>query len=137
MQRLTPNMAVKDIKETINYYVKNFGFKLIMAVSDDKSAIGDTLEEGKEYVWANVMHGDVGLMFQREDSFKEDIGDTYKQIGASLGLYLEVDEVDALYEKVKESVNIHKAIDSTWYGAREFYVCDCNGYILGFSEMKK
>jgi uncharacterized glyoxalase superfamily protein PhnB len=36
MKRLTPNMAVNDVRETVNYYVENFGFKLLMAVNDDK-----------------------------------------------------------------------------------------------------
>ena len=30
-----------------------------------------------------------------------------------------------------------KEIDTTWYGQREFYVRDCNGYILAFATMQK
>ena len=51
MKKLTPNMAVKNVRETVNYYVENFGFKLLMAVSEDKSAIGDELVDGKEYIF--------------------------------------------------------------------------------------
>jgi len=135
MKKLTPNMAAKDVRESVNYYVENFGFKLVMAVSEDKSAIGGELVEGKEYVWANVMCGDVGFMFQREDSFREDMGVSLDCLGASCSYFMEVEDVDALYEGVKERVEILKTIETTWYGAREFYVRDCNGYILGFATI--
>jgi len=137
MKKLTPNMAVKDVRESVNYYVENFGFKLVMAVSEDKSSIGDELVDGKEYIWANVMNGDVGFMFQKEDSFIDDIGEVYAKLGASSTYYIEVEKIDELYAKVKDRVEIHKTIDTTWYGAEEFYVCDCNGYILGFSQRKR
>ena len=135
MKRLTPNMAVKNIRETVEYYVEHFGFTLAMAVSEDKSSVGDTLVEGKEYIWANVMQGDVGFMFQRIDTLKEDVGDFFDVLGASSTYYIEVEDVDALYEKVKAEVEIVKPLENVWYGMREFYVKDCNGYILGFSMM--
>ena len=135
MKKLTPNMAVKDVRETVNYYVDNLGFKLVMAVNDDKSAMGDELVEGKEYVWANEMCGNVGFMFQKEDSFVEDIGEIYNEIGSSVTYYMEIEGIDAFYASLKDKVEVVKAIDNMWYGAREFYIRDCNGYVLGFSEM--
>jgi len=135
MKKLTPNMAVKDVRETVNYYVDNLGFKLVMAVNDDKSAMGDELVEGKEYIWANVMCGDVGFMFQKEDSFVADIGEIYSEIGSSSTYYMEIENIDAFYETLKDKVEVVKEIDNVWYGAREFYIRDCNGYVLGFSEM--
>ena len=128
-------MAVKDVAKTVHYYVENFGFNLVMAVSKDKSSIGAELVEGKEYMWANVMHGDVGFMFQSLDSIKEDVGDFFDDLGASATFYIELEDVDAFFEKVKESVDILKPISDTWYGAREFYARDINGYILAFSQM--
>jgi uncharacterized glyoxalase superfamily protein PhnB len=136
MKKLTPNLAVKNVRETVNYYVENLGFKLLMAVNDDRSAMGDELVDGKEYVWANVLCGDVAFMFQREDSFVEDIGEIYSEVGSSATYYMEIENIDAFYETLKDKVEIVKAIDTIWYGAREFYIRDCNGYVLGFSEMQ-
>ena len=135
MKRLTPNMAVRDVRETVAYYVKHFGFTIDMAVSEDRSSVGATLVADKEYVWANIMHGEVGFMFQRADILREDIGDFFGELGASSTYYIEVEDVDALYEKVKEEVEIVKPLENAWYGMREFYVRDCNGYILGFAMM--
>ncbi len=134
MKRLTPNMAVEDVRETVEYYVKNFGFKLVMAVSEDKSSVGDELVDGKEYIWANIMSGEVGIMFQRVDNLKEDVGNFFDTIGSSVSFYIEVEDVDALYASVINSVDIHKEIETSWYGMREFYVKDPNGYILAFAQ---
>jgi len=127
-------MAVNNIQESVNYYVENFGFSLAMAVSDDRSSIGDTLEEDKTYVWANIMHGEVGLMFQSVESLREDVGDFFREIGSSTTLYIEIEDAEKLYHEVKEHVEIHKALGPTWYGAKEFYVRDCNGYLIAFSS---
>jgi uncharacterized glyoxalase superfamily protein PhnB len=75
-------------------------------------------------------------MFQREDSFVEDIGKISTEVGSSATYYMEIENIDAFYETLKDKVEIVKAIGTVWYGAREFYVRDCNGYVLGFSEMQ-
>ena len=46
-------MAVADVVKSVHYYVENFGFEIAMIVNDDKSFIGDKVEEGKSYVWEN------------------------------------------------------------------------------------
>ena len=38
-----------------------------------------------------------------------------------------------LYEELKEKVTIIKDMRTTFYGKREFYIRDCNGYILTFA----
>ena len=134
MKRLTPNMAVKDVTKSVEYYVGNFGFKIAMVVSDDKSSMGQLLEEGKTYVWANIMSGDVGLMFQSVESMQEDVGAFFSEIGSSQTLYIEVEDAAALYECVKAKVEIHKELETMWYGTQEFYVRDLDGYILAFSS---
>jgi uncharacterized glyoxalase superfamily protein PhnB len=73
-------------------------------------------------------------MFQDVDNIKEDIGDFFDKVGASASLYMRIDDVDGFYEKISSGVEMVKDIDTTWYGMREFYIKDCNGYILGFAS---
>ena len=134
MKRLTPNMAVIDVAQTVKYYVENFGFTIAMAVSEDRSSIGQVIDENKRYVWANVMHGDIGLMFQTKQTLQEDVGAFFSTIGSSQTLYIEVEDATTLFEQVKDRVEIYKRLSETWYGAKEFYVRDINGYILAFSS---
>ena len=134
MKSLSPNLAVKDIKESVAYYQNNFGFEIEMLVDSLQEDFNPVIKEDKEYIWALIKKGDVSLMLQEENSMKEDIGNFFNDISASITLYMEVDDVDSLYEKVKENVEILKPIYETWYGQKEFYIKDINGYILGFSS---
>ena len=134
MKSVSPNLAVKDIKESVAYYQNNFGFEIEMLVDSLQEDFNPVIKEDKEYIWALIKKGDVSLMLQEENSMKEDIGNFFNDISASITLYMEVDDVDSLYEKVKENVEILKPIYETWYGQKEFYIKDINGYILGFSS---
>jgi uncharacterized glyoxalase superfamily protein PhnB len=134
MKSLSPNLAVKDIKQTVSYYQDNFGFEIEMLVDSLQEDFSPEIKKDKDYIWALIKKGDVSLMLQEENSMKEDIGNFFKEIGASITLYIEVDDVDTLYEKVKENVEILKPVYTTWYGQKEFYIKDINGYILGFSS---
>ncbi len=134
MKSLSPNLAVNDIKQSVAYYQYNFGFEIEMLVDSLQEDFNPVIKEDKEYIWALIKKGDVSLMFQEKNSMKEDIGNFFNDITASITLYIEVDDVDSLYEKVKENVEILKPIYETFYGQKEFYIRDINGYILGFSS---
>ncbi len=40
---------------------------------DDEKRPAEMIEAGKRYIWANVMHGSVGMMFQLKQSFEDDL----------------------------------------------------------------
>jgi uncharacterized glyoxalase superfamily protein PhnB len=65
---------------------------------------------------------------------KEDVGDFFNEIGSSSTYYYNVDDIDKLYNRLKDSVTVVKDIDTTWYGQKEFYIKDINGYVLGFAQ---
>jgi len=46
--KLTPNFEVTDVKKSVAYYEKNFGFKLIMTVPATQDGIEQSFTEGKE-----------------------------------------------------------------------------------------
>ena len=134
MKAITLNLAVKDIKETIKYYQENFNFKVQMLVDESKTIFDTQIKEELNYVWAMIQKDNISIMLQSVESLKEDVGVFFDKIGASLTLYIDVENVDELYLKIKDKVNIYKEITTTWYGQREFYIKDINGYILGFSS---
>ncbi len=134
MKAITLNLAVKDIKETIKYYQENFNFKVQMLVDESKTIFDTQIKEELNYVWAMIQKDNISIMLQSVESLKEDVGVFFDNIGASLTLYIDVENVDELYLKIKDKVNIYKEITTTWYGQKEFYIKDINGYILGFSS---
>lgn len=124
---LTPNLMVKDVSKTVEFYKQILGFNVIATVP----------EEGA-WVFAIVQSGGATLMFQEEKSIKEEYPqlDKFAQ-GGGLTFYIHVDDVYALYERLKGKVTIAKDLHKTFYGSTDFAIEDCNGYILTFSEEGK
>lgn len=129
---------VKDVKETVEFYKNNLGFELIMAVPETQDGVLAEIPEDQKVVYALVKNGNVEIMFQAEKSLKEDIKIFEKyEIGASMSLYIEVENLEDFYNKIRGRVEVVKEFFTTWYGMKEFYIRDNNGYILGFAEQKK
>jgi len=57
-------------------------------------------------------------------------------LGDSVSFYIEVEAINALYQEIKPKAEVVKELETAWYGMQEFYIKDCNGYILGFAERK-
>jgi len=138
MNKMTPNLAVSNISETVQYYQSNLGFTLTAAVPETQDGVDQQLIEGKTYVFAMMKNESVELMFQRIDSLVNDVELAENEtIGASVSFYFEIEGLDRLHNKLTSNKVKLTEIKTTWYGANEFYLKDLNGYILGFSELKK
>ena len=135
VNKLTPNFEVKNIKETVQFYESILGFSLVMAVPETQDGIEQSFADGKEYVYAVVSKDKVEMMFQQTDSFKRDV-EMAKDIpfGASVSFYMEVEGLDNFYNDIKNKVKEITEPKIAWYGMKEFYTKDPNGYILGFAE---
>lgn len=122
MDSLTPNIFVKNIGETINFY-KTLGFKVAMTVP----------EEG-DFVWVMMTCGKVSFMFQTFESLGSELPEISRLNGGSLLLYIQIKEIKKFHDKIKDKVKIIKGLEKTFYGATEFSILDNNGYILTFAE---
>lgn len=135
LSKLTPNLAVADIRQTVQFYCENLGFELIMAVPVTQDGIEQQLSDGKEYVYAMLKKDGVELMFQRSDSFREDVVLAEQMsIGASVSFYMEGKGIDAFHAELKNKGIQVTELKLTWYGIKEFYLKDNNSYVLGFAE---
>lgn len=133
--KLTPNFEVSDIVETVRFYQSVLGFSLVAAVPETQDGSDQELVEGKPYVFAIVKRDNMEMMFQRSDSFKHDVEiASNEKIGASVSFYIEIEGISNLYDSLKEKVKEITGLKTTWYGVKEFYMKDLNGYILGFGE---
>lgn len=133
--KISPNFEVTDIKKTTAFYTENLGFNLIMAVPESQDGIDQTFLENKEYVYALVQRDNVEFMFQRSDTFKNDV--VFSRglaIGATVSFYMEIESINEFYLALKHKNLQLTELKTTWYGMQEFYLKDLNGYILGFAE---
>ena len=124
LKKLTPNIMVEDVNRTTTFYKEILGFELLASVP----------EEG-QFAWAMMKRDGVEMMFQARVSLEEEIPALkQREIGGALTFYIEVEDVKGLYTRLKESVTIVQDMHTTFYGAQEFAIQDCNGLILSFAE---
>lgn len=135
LNKLTVNLMVKDIAETLKFYTNILGFNLVMAVPESQDSMDTTIKDSTNYVWAQIKAGSVEIMLQETKSLISDVpAFSNRPIGASISLYIETENVNDLYNKIKDKVDIVKTLQISWYGMNEFYIRDNNGYILCFSQ---
>ncbi len=138
INKLSPNFAVINIKETVRFYEENFGFNLVMAVPESQDGIEQTLSNEKDYIYAMMQKDNLELMFQRFDTFKNDVVFAKNlTMGATVSFYMEIEGIKEFY-RILQNKNLQTTeLKTTWYGMQEFYVKDLNGYILGFAEKEE
>ena len=124
--RLTPNLMVDDVAETMAWYEAVLGAEELARMPP----------ESDEPEWGQVEFGDVWLMFQSRPSLEADVPALEgSEIGGSFTLYVDTDDVDGVHERASESdVTVVQAVRETDYGRREFAIEDPNGYVLAFGE---
>lgn len=133
-KKLTPNIVVKNVNKTINYYKQNLEFEFVMGVDENKKVKMGNFNNSI-LTWAMLKKDDVEIMLQRDDSFIEELPDFKElKIGGTFTLYINILDVKSFYEKIKNNVEIIKEMHKTFYGADEFVVKDINGYVLYFAE---
>ena len=97
--------------------------------------LGQTVPETGQFVWASMKSGAVEIMFQSRSSLTGEIPALEdREIGGSLTFYIQMEGVEDLYARIKDSVTILQDLHTTFYGMKEFSMLDCNGYILAFAE---
>ena len=125
MESISPNIFVKNINETINFY-KQLGFALTTTVP----------EEG-DIIFAMMSCGNVVFLFQTFESLGNELPNVSRQNGGSLLFYIKTKRIKELFEKIEDKVKVVKGLEKTFYGATEFSIEDNNGFLLTFAEDEK
>lgn len=124
MKKITPHLFVNDVQENIDFYEKVLGFKVDYVQSD-----------GGRPNFAILVNGNIELMVGLKKQLYKYIPEFEgKELTCSSVYYIEMNDVESYYEEVKEDVNLVKQLQDTWYKTKEFWIKDCNGYLLAFFE---
>lgn len=127
LKKVTPNLMVEDISQTVKFYEDVLGFKRDQSVPDEAP-----------YEWASVKNGEVELMFQARTSLSEDMPIFEGMpIGGTLTLFVRMQGIQELYDQAHQQVELVQDLFETFYGMREFSIKDPNGYVLTFAEPVK
>ena len=133
--KITANLMVNSVSETLDFYEQVLGFGMVMAVPQDSRQIITARKEGTPLDFAVVRRDEVELMFQSRKSLSQELpllAD--RPLGGSITLYAEVANAKELYASIKNKVTIVKDLHTSFYGMQEFYIRDCNGYVLTFAS---
>ena|SRR6218665_1174833 len=112
---LRPILYTMDIKETIAFYTNILGFEL--------------MNYKEEWQWASLKKDQVEIML---GAMNEHI--PLKAPAFSGSLYINVSNVDELWEQLKEKVKICYEIENFDWQMREFAIYDINGYVVQFGQ---
>lgn len=135
LTKLTPNLMVEDVNRTVEFYQEVLGFEFVMGVIEELQEILTAYQQDRSLDYAMMKCGNVEMMFQAKRSLAESLPMLRgREIGGTLTLYMELDRVSELYARIRDKVTIVKDLHATFYGMQEFYIEDCNGYILAFAE---
>ena len=122
--KLTPNLLVASVDRSLAFYVDILGF-----------ARGMTVPDQSPFAFAAVASGPVEIFFNdATGATKEYPGFAGKPIGATGTLFIEVEGVNALHDRLKTSVKVVMPLETKFYGMREFAIEDPDGYVITFAE---
>ena len=123
-KKLTPNLLVANVERSLAFYVDVLGFSR-----------GMTVPEASPFVFASATSGAVEIFFNdAAAAIKEYPAFAGRPIGATATLFIEMEGVDALHDRLKSRVKIVMPIVTQFYGMREFAIEDTDGYVITFAE---
>lgn len=123
-KKLTPNLLVANVERSLAFYVDTLGFSRGMTVPD-----------ASPFVFAAVTSGDVEIFLNdAATAVKEYPAFAGKPLGATGTMFIDVEGVDALHDRIKSSVTIAMPLVTQFYGMREFAILDPDGYVITFAQ---
>lgn len=106
-------LTTPDISRSVTFYVRQLGFACALQL--------------KRFARVKLGKADIMLALPREN-------EAWAGPLFTGSIYLGVDNVDAIWERLKDHVRIAYPIETMGYGVREFGILDDNGYQLSFAQ---
>lgn len=123
ISKTTPILCVESIEASLPFWINSLGYEKIMEIP-----------HGSSLGFVILVKDGCELMLQTQASVKDDLPQIadYFQPGSTC-LYSDVDSVEAAAKAV-EGAQVIVPLRTTPYGAREIWVRNRDGNILGFAE---
>jgi uncharacterized glyoxalase superfamily protein PhnB len=123
MGDLSPLMASRDMKATIEFYRDKLGFQvgMIFPTADNPEYV-DLKKDGMVLMFIPAEHLGIG---------------SGEKLGTGIDLYMQIDgDIDEYYEELKgRGVTLVSDIKDEPFGVRDFKVEDIDGYRLTFNQV--
>jgi catechol 2,3-dioxygenase-like lactoylglutathione lyase family enzyme len=116
-EHVVPMIHVPDVRATVNWY-ESIGFR---AVTTYDNGTPDGLS------FAIMAFGNGQVMFNQG-------GETSSKRRREVDLYVYVENVDEIYEQLKDRVDVIEGPHDTFYGMREVIIRDLNRFWITFGQ---
>ena len=113
VQAIVPMAYVNDIDATVRFYSSTLGFKVA----------------NRTEIWACLEKDGVEFMISLPNQHEPFSVPTFTG-----SFYFRIDDVNQLWNELKDKADVVYPIETFAYGMREFAIRDNNGYILQFGE---
>lgn len=124
-KNMTTNLMVNNVEKSITFYQGILNFEVLVSVPGKEGGLQFAIL-GKDTL--TLMVQEKGNLIEEYPVLK------VEKVYPSVTLYIEVDDLDTLYDKIRKKHPINTEIHTSFYGAREFAITDADGYILTFTE---
>ena len=125
MGYISPTLAVRNMKQTIQFCRDSLGFKIGMTFPDtDNPEYADLSKDGMVIMFILAQNVGIGAK---------------EKLGIGVNLYMQINgDIDEYYSELKnKGVKIIVDIKDEPYGIRDFTVEDIDGYKLTFNQISK
>jgi len=124
IKKLTPNLIVRSVEDSLKFY------REVLALET-----GMTVPEQAPFVFGSVTNGTVEVFFNDQKVVAAEYPNLAASIGASMTMYMEVDSLDTVLERVKKAgAKISTPVTEQFYGMKEFAFEDSDGYTITIAE---
>ena len=114
-ESVTPMIHVPDVRATAAWY-QSIG-----------CTVRATHEDEGEMSWAAIRFGSGEFMLNEG-------GRTSEADRREVDLYVTTGDVESLYRRLKDRVEVVEPLHDTFYGMREFIICDINRFWITFGQ---
>jgi lactoylglutathione lyase len=124
IKKLTPNLIVRNVEASLKFYREILGLEKAMSVPEESP-----------YVFAAISNGLIEIFFNDQKTVAAEYPNLAASIGGSLTLYMEVDSLQAVLDRVqKAGAKISMPVTDQFYGMKEFAFEDGDGYTITIAQ---
>lgn len=121
---ITPNLLVRDVKKSTEFYRDVLGFTM-----------GDTVPDKEPFVFVWMKRDEVSVFLNDIKAAEHDYPPAAAMPqGGTAALFFIVTDVDGYHAKVAPKATVIMPLKTQFYGMREFAVTDPDGHIITFAE---
>ncbi|HZY38588.1 MAG TPA: VOC family protein [Mucilaginibacter sp.] len=115
LQAIKPMLYTKQVKETVDFYTSILGFTCENHLDD--------------WSWAALSRDEIEIMAAYPNAHLP-----FEQPLFTGSFYMMTDDVDVIWNVIKDKVKVCYELETFDYGMREFAIYDNNGYLLQFGQ---